>query len=64
MGDCGALGSGVGASAGVEADGGGWGEPKEVRGAAVEGAGRGRRGSEWRRGERSRHRRLRESPPF
>lgn len=54
----------MGASAAVEAGGGGWVELREGRGAAAEGAARGWRGSEWRRAERSRQQHLRESPPF
>lgn len=63
-GGCGVPGSGVGASAEAEAGGGGSGEPREVQGAAVEGAGRGRRGSEWKKGEKSCRECPRESPPF
>lgn len=58
-----ALCSGAVASEGAAAGGGGSGVLLEEPGAAGEGAGRGRRWSEWQRGERSCWRNLQESPP-
>lgn len=63
-GGCEVRGSGAGESAEVEAGGGGWGEQREVLGAAAEEAGREKSASERRRWETSCWRHQRGSSPF